>query len=165
MRLAVQRTFIDDHPEMQHLVRELMMLRKHNQRSDVTQNELLLYAEGAVAYVALERLLRILPAVKGSKGDTLTHLLRKAHDNGVIVIRTTNLQKAVNKIAKVRDTTLHANYEQAAAQAGMDVPNYFKTQYTPEIDRIGGLFLGLLENVHHISGSMVIVPTLEVPIP
>jgi hypothetical protein len=79
--------------------------------------------------------------------------------------RASSLQKAISKIVRVRDTTLHANYEQAAHQAGCDVKTYFLTQYTPEIDRMGRLFLALLSAVDQRTGIVHSPPTIEVPIP
>jgi hypothetical protein len=157
--------FVDDHTEMQFLLLELLALRAYNQRKDAKPHRTLLYSEGAVAVIALERLLRILPAVKATSSDTMKKLFWKAHKAGVIRIVSTNVQKAIDKIVRVRDTTLHADYEKAASQAGCDVRTYFQTQYTPEIDRMGGLFLAVLNVVDQRTGEIVAPPTIEVPLP
>jgi hypothetical protein len=113
-------TFKDEHWQMQHLAREWAFVRAHNLR-ELPENEKLLFAEGALCVIAFERLLRILPAVESTQGDTLGDLLAKAHDAQVLRIVSADVKKAINKIVRVRDTTLHANYEQAAAQARLSV--------------------------------------------
>jgi Ni,Fe-hydrogenase maturation factor len=129
------------------------------------ENEQLLFAEGALCVIAFERLLRILPEVGGTQGDKLADLMRKAHDAHVLIIDSTDIKKAINKIVRVRDTTLHANYEQAANQAGLSVEQYFKTQYTSEIDLVGRILDALLGVVDLDTGAVREALKIEVPLP
>jgi hypothetical protein len=138
-------TFKDKHPEMQHLMRELLLLRSHNLRFNEgdPQDKILLFAECALCIIAFERLLRIILKSKEKKSDTLRNLLRMAtiQDNPLITLPYANQNDGINRIVKVRNTLLHGNYEQAASQAGCkSVEEYFKTKFASEIERLVEIF-------------------------
>ncbi len=52
-------TLLEKYPELQQLLRELLALREHN-KGTVLQIESLLFAEGALVLLSMERFLRII---------------------------------------------------------------------------------------------------------
>jgi len=65
-------TFKDQHPELQYLVKEVMLVREHNLRC-VAENDrghLLIFAEGALVLLALERFVRIVLGPRATHRDT-----------------------------------------------------------------------------------------------
>ena len=73
-------SFKEQFRDFQELVREHRLLRAHNKgfSPETPQDKLLLFAEGAVVLMILERFLRILPGVEARDEDTLYNLLEKA---------------------------------------------------------------------------------------
>ena len=129
-------TFKDRHPEIQQLVRELGLLRSNNLKikEGDSQNHLLLFAEGALVLLVLERFLR---AILGDATDqeTLRPLLKRAVERKLIMLPWEDQQDGLKKIVDLRNTIIHANYEQAAKQAGCNsMEQYFKTAYASEIE-------------------------------
>lgn len=131
-------TFKDQHPEIQHLVRELMLLREHNLtfKEGDPQNKILLFAEAALVILVIERFAR---AVLGDATDkeTLPNLLQRAVSRNLLKVPWDDQQDGIRKIAKVRNSLLHGNYEQAAREAGCSsVEAYFKTQFASEVEAL-----------------------------
>ncbi len=165
--------FKEEHREYQELVRELILIRRHNlmkaievigadeqltakeKRSLVQQQvtlilelphipahvgRLLLFAEGALVIIALERFLRMILKRTGeeNKNVTLPNLLEQATGSkpSLRFPTDTNRNKAITDLTLVRNTLLHGNYEQLARTKGCDVREYFKTQYTPAVESL-----------------------------
>lgn len=124
----------------QELARELVFVRNHNRqfKEGDSQASLLMFSEASLAVLALERFLRILPGVEATDTDTLPNLLEKATSESrkVIELPASDRADAIKRINSVRKTIQHANYEQAARECGLTVAEYFKTQFTPEIEAI-----------------------------
>jgi hypothetical protein len=151
-------TFKDKHPEIQHLVKELVLLRRHNHqfREGDPQDTLLLFAEGAVALVLIERFVRAVLGVRASEGDTLYNLLQKAVKDDLLTLPFHSQEEGIRRIRTVRNTIQHGNYEQAAAQAGCDsVAAYFKTQFASEVEQLGRIAEHLIEQVDNRTGKRV----------
>ena len=72
-------TFKDQHPELQHLVREHRLLRANNLsvHEGDAQDRLLLFAEGAIVLMLLERFVRAV-VTDATDTDTLFNLLERA---------------------------------------------------------------------------------------
>lgn len=132
-----ENMFKDEHPEVQHLVRELLLLRRHNLqfKEGDPQNGLLLFAEAALVCLALERFVRAVLGADAGEKDTLYNLLEKAVSKGLFRVPWDDQQEGIKKIVAVRNTLLHANYEQAARGAGCASPGeYFQRQFASEVE-------------------------------
>lgn len=135
----VAETFREQHQELQHLVRELHWLRNHNLRFKPgdPQDDLLLFAEGAIVLLTLERFLRVILGAEATDKDTLPNLLEKATGArlNLLILQVDDRKKAIALITAVRNTLLHANYEQAADGAKQaSVGEYFASQYAGEVE-------------------------------
>src|SRR5450631_849346 len=122
--------FKDDHPEVQQLIRELTLLRDHNLKfkDGDPQDRVLLFAEGALVLLVLERFVRAVLGPDAVDSDSIYNLLQKAVKKGLLRVPWDNQEEGIGKIKEVRNTILHGNYEQAARQAGCaSVGAYFKT--------------------------------------
>lgn len=151
-------TFKDEHPEIQHLVRELQLLRSHNlrfQQGD-PQDKLLLFAEGAVALIVIERFARAVLGSRAAANDTLFNLLQQAVRDGMFTLPFDNQQDGIQRIKDVRNTILHGNYEQASKQAGCSsVAEYFKTQFASEVEQTYQIASYLFEQIDNRTGKPV----------
>ncbi len=131
--------FKDEHLELQHLVRELHVLRRHNLRFKAgdRQDDLLLFAEGAVVLIVLERFVRAVLGADANEGDTLFNLLQKAVSKKVLRLPWDDQDEGIRRLKEVRNTILHGNFEQAARQAGAaSVADYFGGTFAAEIERL-----------------------------
>jgi hypothetical protein len=79
-------TFLEKHPEFHVLLHELVRLRNQNKQT-VLAVEQLLFAEGALVLLAMERLLRILLGAEATERDTLPNLLEKAFSSSRRLLR------------------------------------------------------------------------------
>jgi hypothetical protein len=150
--------FKDKFRDFQELVREHNFLRNHNKsfKEGDSQSTLLLFAEGALILIIMERFLRMLPGVQATEGDTLHNLLQKAtsQKRKVITLSADDTQDAIKRITKVRNTILHGNYEQAAQQARLSSKEeYFKTQFAPEIEKLYEIVDGLVAQIDPNTGE------------
>jgi hypothetical protein len=73
-------TFKDENLAMQHLARELMLIREHNKRfkEGDPQDTLMLHAEAGLVCMALEHFVRVLLGPDALDKDTMKNLLEKA---------------------------------------------------------------------------------------
>jgi hypothetical protein len=132
-------SYKDDHREFQELVRELMLLRSHNQGfgPNNTQEQLLLLSEGAMTLVALERFLRMVLGNEAGDEDTLPNLLEKATGKRLhlLTLPGSDRERLIRALTDVRNTILHGNYEQAARNAGCSgIREYFQAQFAAEVE-------------------------------
>lgn len=133
-------TFKDRYLDLQHLVRELQVLRQHNLqfKEGDPQDGLLLSAEAALVLLVLERFIRAVLGGETTDRDTLHSLLQKATSKKrgpLLILLWDDQQDGIRRICAVRNTLLHGNYEQAAREAGCaTVADYFKTQFAGEIE-------------------------------
>lgn len=131
-------TFKERHPEIQHLVRELHMLRAHNLKfkDGDPQDTLLMFAEAALVLLVLERFVRAL-LDDAEESDSLYNLLQRAVSRRLLSLPWEDQEDGIRKVVAVRNAVLHGNYEQAARLAGcVTVADYFKTQFAPEVERM-----------------------------
>jgi hypothetical protein len=137
-------TFKEEHRDFQELVREHQLLRQHNLKfkEGDPQGEVLLFAEGALVLIVLERFLRMILGPEAGEKDTLPTLLQKATGERLGLLSLLNLagpqrEKAIKGISNVRNALLHGNYEQAAKHAGArDVRDYFKNHYATDVEAL-----------------------------
>lgn len=142
--------FKDKYREFQELAREHDFLRKHNMgipKDD--QSRLLLFAEGALIIIMLERFLRILPGLQAKDTETLGPLLKRVVDQKILVISLQDREDMLH----IRNTILHGNFEQAAKQAKVSSKEeYFKTQYVPKIERFYSFLDQLVDQIDPETG-------------
>lgn len=151
-------TFRDEQRELQELVRELFLLRDHNLRvaRQGSDRELLLFAEGSLVLLVLERFLRVI--LKGEAHDhmTLQNLLEISTSErvGLLVLPARDRADAIRRITSVRNTLQHANYEQAAREAGCSsAADYFRSsQFIGEIERLFELVDHLFRQIDPSTG-------------
>ncbi len=149
-------TFKDRYPELQYLVKEVMLVRAHNVRC-VAENDrghLLYFAEGALVLLALERFVRVVLGPRATDRDTLPNLLEKAVKDGLLVLPWEDQQDGIRKINDVRRTLLHGNYEQAARFAGCaSVEEFFRSsQYISEVELLFNVLDHLMRQVDTTTG-------------
>lgn len=147
--------FKERNPELQHLVREHQLLRNHNLtfKQGDAQDRLLLIAEGLVVLVLLERFVRIVVGTHATETDTLPKLLEKAVSRKLLRLPFDDQQDGVRKLKNVRNTILHANFEQAARQAGCaSSAEYFQTQFAGEVETLAKISNALLEQIDPSTG-------------
>ncbi len=120
---------------------DLAALRDHNLRfgPDDSQDYLLLQTEGALSMVLVEAMarkaLRLLPESDGPEKfrDVVEQAVFGAPKRLTIFLE--DELSAIDRMCRIRNTILHGNYEQAAREAGcQDVPHYFKTAFTPDVE-------------------------------
>lgn len=130
--------FKEKFKDLQHIVRELCLLRKHNKsfKEGDPQDTLLLFAEASLTILCLERFLRIIPEIKASEVDTLYNLLERALSKNILNLKTQD-KEYFKKIVNVRNSILHGNFEQCARDYNLSsVEEYFKTQFASEIETL-----------------------------
>ena len=156
--MAPPQTFKEQNREFQELVRELLLVRKHNLtfKPGDPQDAVLMFAEAALVLTAMERFLRIVLRAEATDSDTLPNLLEKATSGRLDLIRFhpgTNRTDAIKRIKDVRNTLLHGNYEQAARQAGCNTTaEYFQRQFAPEIETLFQLLDGMVQQIDTETG-------------
>jgi hypothetical protein len=153
-------TFKEQHEELQHIVRELVLVRTHNLnfKAGEPQQNLLHFAEGLLVLLALERFLRAILGTKADDKHTLPSLLEMATSakrNLLTLPGTWTREQAIEAITEVRNTLMHGNYEQAAKGAGSpDVRGYFKSgQYISEVEALFKLLDQLMQQIDPATGK------------
>jgi hypothetical protein len=153
-------TFYERYPDIAELLREWGLLRNWNKRfmEGDPQDELLLFAEGSVVIVALERFVRAVLGSQALDTDTLDPLLRKATagPEPLLILPWDDQDEGRKKICKVRNTILHGNFEQAARGANHSSTRaYFKKSYASEIHVMGLILLNLMEQIDLNTGKRI----------
>lgn len=148
-------TFRDRYLDLQHLIRELVLVRDHNRRfkEGEPQDEVLLFAEGALVVIVLERFVRAVLGDNAGPTETLHNLLQKAVAENLLRVPWDDQQDGIRRICSVRNTILHGNYEQAAKQAGCaSVRDYFSQQFTPEVDKMFHIVDDMVKQIDPTTG-------------
>jgi len=133
-------TFKDANLDLQHLVRELHLLRQHNLqfKEGDPQHTLMLFAEAALVLIVLERFVRAVVGDDVTNGDTLHSLLEKATSQRrgpLLVLPWDDQQEGIRRVCGFRNSLLHANYQQAATNAGCSsAAEYFKVYLAADIE-------------------------------
>jgi hypothetical protein len=152
-------TFKQQHEELQHIVRELLLVRGHNLaiKQGDPQGKLLHFAEGLLTLLALERFLR---AILGpdAKDQTLPNLLKMATSAKrklLSIPGTWTRDQAINAITEVRNTLMHGDYERAATGAqSRDMRSYFSTgKYISEVEILFKLLDEFTKQIDPDTGS------------
>jgi hypothetical protein len=99
------KRFKEENKDFQEIVRELSFLRTHNIENKENPNTYLLFAEGALTLVGLERFLRIFREISPTRKDTLKNLLTRflEHVDTEILLKMANFinRKCNVKLSKL----------------------------------------------------------------
>lgn len=159
--------FKEQHPELQHIVRELLWVREHNFKCVEAgrRNQLLFFAEGALVLIALERFVRIVVGSEATDSDTLYNLLQRAVSKELLILPWDDQNDGIGKIKAVRNSLLHGNYEQAAKLAGCEsVVDFFgSSQFISEIECLFHVVVDLMRQIDISTGKPTGVAPLQVP--
>jgi len=154
-------TFKDDHPEMQHLVRQLLKISATNDHI-VTKlgkpDEAYQFAEAALALITLERFLRIvLPAAEIASKDTLPNLLEKATSDRLKLLTLPGPRSrtdVIEDVRRVRNALLHGAFEQAATLRNVpDLATYFKVQFQKDVSELVAITNHVVEQIDPETGK------------
>src|ERR1700690_1280080 len=130
-------TFKNENRVLQELARELNLLRQHNLRFKAgdPQHHMLLLAEASLTCLTMEHFVRVVVGTAAPSDATLHNLLQVAVAQGLLRVPWYDQQDGIKKICKVRNTLLHANYAQAAREAGRSsVRDFFATTFASEVE-------------------------------
>lgn len=154
---ADMTTFKERNRDFQELVRELHLVRQHNLsfKEGDPQGELLLFAEASLVLVTLERFLRLILGSDANESCTLPTLLDMAcSERRNLLVLPGDHDTVRRQVTGVRNTLLHANYEQAAREAGCaDVATYFKTTFAAEVEALYELVDNLVGQIDPDTGQ------------
>jgi hypothetical protein len=106
-------TFKDENLPMQHLVRELEVIRAHNKAFEDgrPQDTLLMFGEAGLVCMTFEHFIRIVLGPKATERDTLYALLDKAiFVENLIRLPGLDQEASIAQVCNVRNTLLHGNY-------------------------------------------------------
>src|SRR5258706_8604267 len=106
-------TFKERNRELQELVREYTQVHSHNLKfkEGDPQDTMLLFAEGALVLLVLERFLRILPGMNPQDNESVYNLLQRATggDQPMLRLGVADREKAIRQITDVRNSLQHGN--------------------------------------------------------
>jgi len=153
-------TFRDRNPQLRELVRELSLVRRHNLqfKEGDPQHHLLFFAEHALVCMTLEYFVRAVvsdhfhPRIWPDKND-LRSLLNYAVAHDLFVLQWEDQADGVHKVSNVRNALMHANFAQAAREAGCATEDeYFQTQYASEVEAMTRITNGLVKQIDPETG-------------
>jgi hypothetical protein len=150
--------FRNENRAMQELMREHDIIRKHNLqfKNGDPQHQLLLNAEAGLVCTALEHFVRIVVGPLADPKATLYPLLQKAVAEKLLVLPYLDQQDGIEKVCTVRNTLQHANFAEAAQQAGKaSVEEYFATVFASEIEALFKILCHLMEQIDVRTGKPV----------
>lgn len=137
-------------------LKELVSLNQHNKTYEPgdPQDGLMMFAEGALCMVLVEAAARRWVGDGVLAADArFREVLKSAAESG-LRIPFDDPEDGIERLAAVRNTLVHGNFEQAARQAGgRDVPRYFGEQYAAEIERMYGVCLDFVMQVRERDGA------------
>lgn len=146
-------TFRDQYRDFQEIVRELYLLRGHNEKFKAAQASLLLISEGSLTMLALERFLRMFTGNFQNK-QTLPNLLEKATSMG-LRLGAKEQGNAIAAVRDVRNAIVHGNFEQAATDNGVrSAEVYFGKYFAGEVEFVFRLLETLVAQVDPITGKL-----------
>jgi hypothetical protein len=152
----VDPTFKERHRDLQELVRELAVVRRHNLqfKAGDAQTTLLMFAEFALVLITLERFVRVVVGVDPNDESSLFNLLEQATSRKLLELPFDDQHDGIRKICKVRNTILHGNFEQAALGAGVaDVRTYFQTVFAGELEAMMKIADYLMQQIDPATGQ------------
>jgi hypothetical protein len=150
------QSFREQFQDFGELAREFILLKSHNLKyaNDLPQNKLLLFSEASLVCVALERFFRMILGDSARDSHTLAMLIQNAVRQKLVVLPFDDPATAVTSIAKVRNTLLHGNFEQAAKQLNLkSKEEYFRGPFIKEVEQLGVLLDDLCKQINPDTGQ------------
>jgi hypothetical protein len=149
--------FLERNLDLGYLARELAVVRRHNMTFDQSdpQETLLMFAEGGLVLMAMERLLRTILGPEVGPNMTLPNLLQLAFSERLDVLDppTGDAAYVTDLVTNLRNALLHANYEQAAQQAGCaDVRDYFRNRYARDLETLYAILDNMMSQLDPATG-------------
>ncbi len=152
--------FKDHHRELQELAREVFVLRYHNLqfKEGEPQDQLLMFAEGAMILVCMERFLRAMLGTAVTNADTLQNLLEKAFSSrryDRLEVPGGDRSHLIALVVGFRNGLLHGNFEQLARNAGCATNlEYFKHQYPGDLEKLYNILNAMMRQIDIHTGSV-----------
>jgi hypothetical protein len=151
-------TFKDEFREFQEIAKEMAAVRHHNLSFRQYDPSMLLMAGGALVLLAFERYLRMILGTKASAKDTLPNLLEKATAKRLDLVRLPgglSRKETIDLITKIWKALTHANYEQAAKDAGLkQKDDYFKSgAYLQQVEMVYRVLNRLSKQIDNETGQ------------
>src|ERR1039457_251551 len=129
-------SFKKQHRDFTEIARELDIVRNHNDHK-IAEGKgkwspgCLLFAEGLLVLLTIERFLRIILGQSAGESATLPNLLEMATGSRLNLLSLPpwwTREQTIDAIKNVRNALMHGNYEQAAKQSGnQDREDYFRS--------------------------------------
>jgi len=145
--------FKDLNRELQELAREAFVLREHNLqfREGDSQDKLLMFAEGALVLVCMERFLRVMLGSDAANTDTLHNLLQKAFSEkryDHLEVPGGDRDHLVDLITGLRNGLLHGDFEKLTRNSGCaSNSDYFKQHYTRDLETLHNIINTMMRQV------------------
>lgn len=153
--MSAMPTFFEEHREMQELAREWNIVRQHNLQcaEQGTLGNLLFLAEGLLVLTSFERFFRII-VPNARDNETLYNLMQRANRLRLVTMPHDSQQEAIRIIGSLRNQLVHANYEQAAREAGYStIREYFgSSQYAGTVERLTLLLDNIMAQIDPCTG-------------
>src|SRR5256885_16599 len=150
--------FKDDYRELGEICRELYIVRNHNLGFKEWKPGYLMFSEGLLVLLAMERFLRAILGAEAVEGDPLPKLLEKATSQrlGLLTLPGVwTIENAVAAITSARNTLMNGNYEQAGAQAGKknDAEYFGSSQYSGEVESLFQVLESIMGQIDPATGK------------
>ena len=140
---------------------ELLQIRAHNEsvKQGTGEDKPLIFAEAALVMMTLERFLRTLPGVNATDGHKLLNLLNSAVGKGLLTIPGGDVEGTIKLINRIRNATLHGNFEQSARDCEMTVQAYLTHVFPKEVLVLNRIMNNLLNQIEPETGQPKKKPT------
>lgn len=155
-------TFKEKYKDFAILCGELAYVREYNRKTaalDGSRKQFLVLSEAMLTLLALERFLRILPAVKAKKSDSLKDLLQRTlnPEKPILICAGCDIDILIKEIVSVRNTLIHGNFEQAAIQSKLSSKDdYLKIALIPEVEVLYKILEMLTDQIDLDTGERLI---------
>jgi hypothetical protein len=156
-------SFKQQNRDFTEIARELDIVRSHNDHKIAEEGGkwspgCLLFAEGLLVLLTMERFLRIILGESAGESATLPNLLEMATSSRLNLLSLPlwwTRDQTINAIKNVRNALMHGNYEQAAKQSGNGVrEDYFRSgTYFAEVNTLFALLDGFCNQIDPESGK------------
>jgi hypothetical protein len=155
-------TFTEQYRELGEIFRELEVVRDHNLKLAEMHGKwvpgCLLFAEGLLVLLGLERFLRVILGAEATDGDTLPNLLEKATSARLDLLMLPpwwTREETITAMKNVRNALMHGNYEQAAIQSGCrSREDYFRSStYINEVETLRRILDGFCTQIDPGTGK------------
>jgi hypothetical protein len=149
-------SFKEQNRELQELAREVVVLRRYNQTIRDSGELWLVFAEGAVVLVTLERFLRAMLGDEAGPEDTLPNLLEMAMGDRLYLFDPPggDAKHLVDLVTGVRNGLLHGDFEQLARRAGFATnAEYFASRFRNDLNVMFNILNTIMRQIDPSTGQ------------